>query len=110
MQQLLGDIRDVFVYNDEVIISKDIIFHSKTLEEVLLRLQMAGLKIKVRKCQFLMKSLEYLEHVVTADGIKIQEGKIKSICNYPAPQNVKGARRFLGMVGGYRHLIRILLL
>ena len=100
MQQVLGDLVDVMVYIDDIIIfSKDITSHFKTLQEVLRRLQMAGLKIKVRKSQFLMKSLEYLGHVVTADGIRMQEGKMKFICDYPAPQNVKGVRRFLGMVG-----------
>ena len=53
-----------------------------------------------------MNSLEYLGHVVTADGIKMQEGKIKSICDYPAPQNVKSVRRFTGMVGYYLPFIQ----
>ena len=53
-----------------------------------------------------MKSLEYLGHVVTADGIKMQEGKIKSICNYPAPQNSKGVRRFLEIIDYYQPFIQ----
>ena len=36
----------------------------------------------------------------------MQEGKIKSICEYPAPINIKGIRRFLGMVGYYRPFIK----
>lgn len=63
------------------------------LEVVLHRLYLAGLKIKIRKCQFLKKSLEYLGHLVIADGIQMQAGKIKGICEYPAPQNVKGVKR-----------------
>ena len=46
-----------------------------------------------------MRSLEYLGHVVTADGIQMQAGKVKSICEYPARSNIKGVRQFLGMVG-----------
>ena len=53
-----------------------------------------------------MKSLEFLGHVVTSEGIKMQEGKIQSINKYPAPQNFKGVCRFLGMVGYYRPFIQ----
>lgn len=95
------------VYLDDIIIySTDINSHFKTLREVLEKLRNAGLKIKVKKCQFLKKSLEYLGHVVTEEGIKMQEGKIKSICDYPAPTTVKGVRRFLGMAGYYRPFIQ----
>ena len=52
-------------------------------------LQRAGLNIGVGKCNFSLKSLEYLGHVVTADGIKMQEGLIKCICDYPDLLNVK---------------------
>ena len=59
MQQVLGDLEDVLVYIDDIIFSNYITSNFKTLEGVLHRLQRAGLRIKVRKCQFLMKSLEY---------------------------------------------------
>ena len=45
-------------------------------------------------------------HVVTAEGIQMQAGKVKSICEYPAPSNLKGVRQFLGMVGYYRPFIQ----
>ena len=107
MHQLLGDIAFVFCYLDDIIVfSKDIESHFATLEIVLRRLYLAGLKVKVRKCQFLKKSLEYLGHVVTPEGILMQEGKIKRICEYPTPINIKGIRRFLGMVGYYRPFIK----
>ena len=56
MNQLLGDIAFVFCYLDDIIIfSKDIESHFATLEIVLRRLYLAGLKVKVRKCRFLKK-------------------------------------------------------
>ena len=75
--------------DDIIIFSKDITSHFKMLEEVLHRLEHAGLKIKVRKCQFPMRSLEYLGHVVTADGIQMQARKVKIICEYSALSNLK---------------------
>lgn len=107
MLQILGDVEDVSVYLDDVIIaSKDVESHFKTIELVLDRLRKAGLKVKIKKCQFLKKSLEYLGHVISEHGLKMQEGKIKAIVDYPAPRNLKALRRFLGMVGYYRPFIK----
>ena len=107
MLQVLGGIKNVFVYLDDIIIfNEDVDGHFRTLREVLERFQKAGLKLKVRKCQFLMKELEYLGHKINKEGIKMQEGKIKAIVDYPAPTNVKSLRRFLGMIGYYRPFIQ----
>ena len=79
MQQVLGGMEDVMVYLDDIIIfSKDMDSHFRTLREVLTRLRNAGLKVKVRKCQFLQKSLEYLGHVVTPEGIRMQKARSKA--------------------------------
>ena len=100
------DMEKVFMYIDDIILfSKDITPHFKMLEEVLCRLGCADHKIKVRNCQFLMRSLEYLRHMVTTEGIKMQAGKIKSICEYSLSYNVKVVRRLLGMAGYYRPFI-----
>ena len=107
MCQVLGDLKNVLVYLDDVIIfSENEDDHLKTLRTVLERFKMAGLKIKVRKCQFLKSELDYLGHTINEEGIKMQEGKIRSILNYPAPTNEKGIRRFIGMIGYYRPFIK----
>ena len=68
MHQVLGDMKNVFVYLDDIIIfSQTITEHFQILEEVLDRLDSAGFKIKLRKCQFLMKQLEFLGHTLGED-------------------------------------------
>ena len=107
MSEVLGDLRNVFVYLDDFIVfSENEYEHMKTLKIVLERFKMAGLKIKVRKCQFLKDELDYLGHTINKDGIKMQQGKIRSILDYPPPVNVKGIRRFIGMIGYYRPFIK----
>ena len=107
MLTVLGHIKNVFVYLDDVIIfSEDLDHHLATLEEVLASFQKAGLKIKLRKCQFLQRELEYLGHKINEEGIMMQEGKISAILEYPHPVNVKSLRRFLGMIGYYRPFIQ----
>ncbi len=56
IQTLWGDLKDrnVFAYLDDVIIaSPDVDSHLASLETVLSRLQTAGLKVKLSKCEFL---------------------------------------------------------
>ena len=107
MHQVLGDMKNVFVYLDDIIIfSQTITEHFQILEEVLDRLDNAGLKIKLHKCQFLMKQLEFLGHTLGEDGVKMQEKKIEAIVNYPPPKNQKAVKRFLGIIGYYRPFVR----
>ena len=107
MMQVLGDLKNVMIYIDDIIIfNEDLETHLQTLKDVLDRLQKAGLKLKVKKCQFLSRELEYLGHKLNSEGLQMQEGKIKAILDYPAPTTIKALRRFLGMIGYYRPFIQ----
>ena len=58
------------VYLDDVIIfSKTISEHIQHIRSVLQFLREAGLKIKLSKCTFLKKQVEYLGHIVSNNGI-----------------------------------------
>lgn len=58
-----------FVYLDDIIIfGQSIEQHNTNLSIVLQRLRVLGLKIQPVKCEFLKPELEYLGHLVTADG------------------------------------------
>ena len=81
MYLIFGDIMIIFC--------KGIKSHSESLLEVFRELQSAGLNIRVGNCNLSLKSLEYLGHVVTADDIKMQEGLIKCIWDYPDLLNVE---------------------
>ena len=107
MHQILGNMKNVFVYLDDIIMfSRNIEEHFQFLDEVLSRLEKAGLKIKLRKCQFLKSQLDFLGHVIGSNGVKMQDKKIKTISNYPPPKNAKGVKRFLGIIGYYRPFVR----
>ena len=106
MNEVLGNMPNVLCYLDDIIVySRDMESHLRTLEQVLQRLTEAGLKIKLKKCRFLMRTLNFLGHTVTPEGIRTQKDKIKAIVDYPAPKNVKALRRFLGIIGYYRAFV-----
>ena len=75
------------------------------IQIVIDRLKAAQLKLKKSKCAFFKKELYYLGHLLTTEGIKPQFEKVKAIHEMKPPNNPKGVREFLGMVGFYRKFI-----
>ena len=70
MEQLLQGIAGIAVYIDDILVTGgDEDEHLKSLEEVLKRLQEAGLQVKKHKCQFLAPSVSYLGHVIDSSGL-----------------------------------------
>ena len=95
------------VYLDDIIIySRTIGKHLTRLAEVFLRLREAKLKIKPSKCHLLRKSIHYLGHVVSRNGVETDPTKIKFIVQWPAPSNTKELKQFLGMCSYYRRFVR----
>ena len=80
--------------------------HEQHITNVLDLLRKAGLKIKLSKCTFLRKQVDYLGHVVSENGIGPDPKKQLAIKNYPTPKNVDHVRSFLGLAGYYRKFVR----
>ena len=49
--------------------------HLANLAQVLQRLQDAGMRVKQQKCAFLVPSVAYLGHVISAEGLRTSEAK-----------------------------------
>ena len=64
-----------------------------------------GLKLKLKKCQFLQNETNYLGFVINEKGIKPCEKKVQAIRTLPSPTCVKECRSFIGMCSYYRRLI-----
>ena len=93
-------------YLDDIIIySRSEKEHLEHLEEIFMRLKAAGLKLKLEKCCFFKKHIQYLGHLISADGIQPLPEKLESIAKMPAPRNPKEAKQFLRLVGYYRKFI-----
>lgn len=55
------------------------------------------MKIQVDECEFLQNKLEFLDYVVTTDGIKTNPKKVQAVVDFPPPRTLKQLRSFLGM-------------
>lgn len=80
--------------------------HIARLRNVFERLRSAGLKLKPNKCRFAFKSVKYLGHVVSSEGIHADPAKTEVISNYPVPKNVNELNQFLGLTNYYRRFVR----
>ena len=69
------------------------------------RLRKAGLKLKLQKCSFFKKHIQYLGHLISDKGIQPLPEKLESIAKMPVPQNAKQVKQFLRLVGYYRKFV-----
>ena len=62
--------------------------HLRTLDQVLGRLEEAGARLKREKCSFMLLSVEYLGHRITAAGLQSTDEKVQALREAPVPDNV----------------------
>ncbi|GJS88634.1 hypothetical protein Tco_0771270 [Tanacetum coccineum] len=60
---------------------------------------------KFFKCEFWLRELQFLGHVINANGIYVDPSKIEAVKNWKAPRTPTEVRSFLGLVGYYRRFI-----
>lgn len=95
------------VYLDDIVVASPTFEqHIADLEEVLKRLQAAGLTLKLKKCQFCLSELTFLGYRITPFGIKPDSDKIKAVMEFNTPSTVKHVRQFLGLTGYYRRFVQ----
>ena len=79
--------------------------HLIHLQAVIKRIKEAGLKLKPAKCHFARQEVEYLGHLLTPEGLKMNKRLVEAIKEFPSPTDVRGVRRFLGLASYYRRFI-----
>lgn len=102
MDELLGGIEGVLVFMDDILVATpDVESHFIVLERVFQVLKNYNLKISHEKSQFFAKKIEFLGHMLSADGICPMESKIQALMDTPIPTDPKMLHSFLGMISYY---------
>ncbi|GJY03006.1 putative reverse transcriptase domain-containing protein, partial [Tanacetum coccineum] len=90
----------------------DILIYSKTQEEhevhlglILEFLKEEKLYAKFSKCEFWLREVQFLGHVINGDGIYVKPSKIKAVKNWETPRTPSEVRSFLGLAGYYHRFI-----
>ena len=79
--------------------------HDELVVEVIKRLEKNNLYMKLEKCKQKVREVGFLEVVIGADGIKIEEEKVKGVLEWLTPKCVKDVQKFLGLVNYYCQFI-----
>jgi hypothetical protein len=109
MQSIFGPHLDVFVIvflDDILIFSKTENEHKQHVRKVLELLRKHKLFAKKSKCEFFQQSVSFLGHVVSAEGISMEQDKVKAITDWPRPKSSTEVRSFLGLAGYYRRFVQ----
>ncbi|KAK1626116.1 hypothetical protein QYE76_000431, partial [Lolium multiflorum] len=96
----------VVVFIDDILIySKTEEEHEQHLEAVLDTLREHQLYAKFNKCEFWLKEVGFLGHILSAGGIAVDPAKIKTVKEWKAPTTQTDVRAFLGLAGYYRRFV-----
>jgi len=79
--------------------------HDKLIEEILRRLEGNDLYIKLEKCKWKIREVDFLEVVLGPEGIKMEEVKVEEVLDLPVPKSVKDIQKFLGLANYYWRFI-----
>ena len=86
------------VFIDDIsVYSRDEQEQEQHLKIVLQTLREKKLYAKLSKCDFWLKEVSFLGHIVSVEGITIDPAKIEAVVNWKPPQSVTEVRSFLGL-------------
>nr|GEZ34600.1 putative reverse transcriptase domain-containing protein [Tanacetum cinerariifolium] len=93
----------VIVFIDDILIySMSEEEHKAHLKTILDLLKKEDLYVKFSKCEFWLKEVQFLRHVVNREGIHVDPSKVESVKNWKTPESPTEIRSFLGLAGYYR--------
>lgn len=91
--------------DDFLVFSTSLEEHVQHLDQVFQVLEQNQLYVKRSNCSFAQPALEYLGHIISAQGVETYPNKIIVVTQWPQPTSVKQLRGFLGLAGYYRKFI-----
>ena len=80
--------------------------HNEIVEEILRRLEVNDLYIKLEKCMWKVRKIEFLGIVIELNGIEMEKEKVDGVLSWPEPKNVRDIRKFLGLANYYKRFIK----
>ncbi|KAJ4745876.1 polyprotein [Rhynchospora pubera] len=112
-QALMNNIFQPHLRKFILVFFDDILVYSKTMDEHIQHLSIAlqllkdnQLFAKFSKCELGTEKVEYLGHIITAEGVSTDPCKVEAMTTWPTPHTIKQLKGFLGLTGYYRKFVR----
>lgn len=95
----------LFFFDDIIVWSSDVEGRLIRLREVVERLKSDRLKLKPSKCRLFQKSVTFLGHIVSVDGIATDPVKIEIVAIWPVPTCLRELRSFVDLCNYCRRFV-----
>lgn len=89
---------EIIIYIDDILIATNGVEENlRILKKLFERMVQWGLTVKLRKCHFLQKQVNFLGYCATEKGIRPNEDHLRGIARYPMPSDLKSLQACLGL-------------
>ncbi|MCO5557612.1 hypothetical protein L7F22_011178 [Adiantum nelumboides] len=89
-------------FDDVIIYSKTIEEHKEHLKVIFQALRDKKLYVNQKKSEFFLQEIQYLGHIISKNGIRMDPAKLEVMKDWPNPRNLHELRSFIGMCAYYR--------
>jgi hypothetical protein len=97
----------VVVFIDDILVySRSEVEHEGHRLLALQKLREHRLYAKLSKCQFWIKEVAFLGHVISKGGISVDPSKVQDVLSWNAPTSVGDILSFLGLAGYYQRIFK----
>ena len=113
-QAMMNDLlRDLVVEEKVAVFIDDMMVATETeegydeiVEKVLRRLEENDLFMKLEKCMWKVREVEFLGVIIGEDGVRMEKEKVQGVIKWLRPRNMKDVQKFLGLANYYKWFVK----
>jgi hypothetical protein len=92
--------------DDCIVFGSDMNEFVDRLRQVFMRFRQHHLFVKASKCHFGYTEIEYVGKMISEEGLKMSQEKIRSVLDFPTPSVSKQLKSILGLTSYFRDFVR----